>query len=363
MELSVVIPVYNAEKTITRCLESIYSQTFKEFELILVDNNSTDNSARLIEDFISKNKGLNIHLFHEPKQGSCAARNRGARNARGKIIVNTDPDCIADKNWLKDIASAFDATPTASPLYKGGDGGVGAVAGNIYGFNPQGIIEKFLSLFTLRGLGEQKIFDRYDLLTGGFATANLSVKKNVFEKIGGFDEDINIYGEDHDICARIYKAGYKIITVRDALIYHIHRNDLQGFVRQNINFGIAHSALLRKHFPRGLFLELPRFTYMKEEGFTLPTTSFGIPVWLNLNSIDKKIFFICFIGYLFPSAMILLPLYLTYEVYDIKKRGERLDMRISIFEGLEMAGLLFVKSLFITFGSIYGSFKNRVLCI
>jgi hypothetical protein len=102
---------------------------------------------------------------------------------------------------------------------------------------------------------------------------------------------------------------------------------------------------------------------MKEEGFTLPTTSFGIPVWLNLNSIDKKIFFICFIGYLFPSAMILLPLYLTYEVYDIKKRGDRLDMRISIFEGLEMAGLLFVKSLFITFGSIYGSFKNRVLCI
>ncbi|MEK6590950.1 MAG: glycosyltransferase family A protein, partial [Nitrospinota bacterium] len=108
MEISVVIPVYNAEKTIIRCLEGIYSQTFKEFELILVDNNSTDNSARLIEDFISKNKGLNIHLFHEPKQGSCAARNRGARNARGKIIVNTDPDCIADKNWLKDIASAFD---------------------------------------------------------------------------------------------------------------------------------------------------------------------------------------------------------------------------------------------------------------
>ncbi|MEK6590908.1 MAG: glycosyltransferase family 2 protein, partial [Nitrospinota bacterium] len=280
------------------------------------------------------------------------------------------PDCIADKNWLKDIASAFDDQPNpSSPPLQGGDrrgkddNSIGAVAGNIYGFNPQGIIEKFLSVFTLRGLGEQKVFDMYNLLTGGFATANLSVRKDVFERIGGFDEDINIYGEDHDICARIYKAGYKIITVRDALIYHIHRNDLQGFVRQNINFGIAHSALLRKHFPQGLFLELPGIVYAKEEGFALHTPGSGVPLWLNLNSFDKKLFFLCLIGYIFPPAMILLPLYLAYQIFNLKKRAERLSMGLSICEGLEMAGLLFIKSLFITIGSIYGSFKNRVLCI
>jgi GT2 family glycosyltransferase len=381
MKISVVIPIYNAEKTISRCLEGMASQIPPYppltkggeggfFELILVNNNSTDNSVRLIQDFISRNKDIAISLLHESKQGSCAARNRGAKAAKGKIIVNTDPDCVTDKNWLKDIASAFDTppapppfTPTLSPPLeggnkgevKGGEGGIGGVAGNIYGYTPHSIIEKFLSIFTLRGLGELKDFDRYNLFTGGFATANLSVRKDVFEKIGGFDENINIFGEDHDLCARIYKAGYKIKTVPNAVIYHIHRGDLKGFIKQSVNFGIAHSVLLKKHFPKGLFIEFPRFTYMKEVS--------KIPVWLNLNSFDKKIFLIFIAGYFIPPALILIPLYFLYHSHDIKRRAERIGMTLSPIERLGMSALLFIKSVFITFGSICGSLKNRVLCI
>ena len=388
MEISIVIPVYNAEKTILRCLESISSQIppcppltsplsppFEggdgevskggeggSFEIILIDNNSTDNSVQLIKDFISKKEGLNIKLIHELKQGSCAARNRGARIAKGKIIVNTDPDCVADKGWLKDITSAFD-TPPASPPYKGGDGGVGAIAGNIYGFNPQGIIEKFLSIFTLRGIGEHRIFDSYNLFTGGFATANLSVRKDVFERIDGFDENINIFGEDHDLCARIYKAGYKIKTVPNAVIYHIHRGDLRGLAKQSFHFGIAHSVLLKKHFPKGLFIELPWFTFAKEDGFALLTTSFGVPIWINLNSFDKKIFVICLAGCLIPSILILIPFYFLYQMFNIKRRAKRLDMTLSISELFVISGLLFIKSLFMTIGRIYGSFKKIVICI
>lgn len=343
MEISVVIPVYNAEKTILKCLKSLSSQTYRSFEIILIDNNSTDNSVQLIKDFISKNEGLNIKLIHELKQGSCAARNRGARIAKGKIIVNTDPDCVADKNWLKDILSAFD------------DDSIGAVAGNIYGFSPESLIEKFLSIFTLRGSGKYQILNRYNILEGGFATANLSIRKDVFKKIGGFDEDINIYGEDHDICARIYRAAYKIKTVPNAVIYHIHRSDLKGFIKQSINFGIAHSILLKKHFPRGLFLEFPRFTYIKE--------SFGIPIWLNLNSFDKKIFFLCIAGYIIPAILIGLPFYLIYHISDIKKRSKKIGMTLSISERLRMLGLLFIKSFFMTIGSTYGSFKKKVICV
>ncbi|MBI3582432.1 MAG: glycosyltransferase [Nitrospinae bacterium] len=354
MEISVVIPVYNAEKTILRCLESISSQILPcpplakgdeggSFEIILIDNNSTDNSVQLIKDFISKNEGLNIKLIHELKQGSCAARNKGARIAKGKIIVNTDPDCVADKGWLRDIISSFD------------DNSIGAVAGNIYGFNPQGIIEKFLSIFTLRGIGEQRIFDSYNLFTGGFATANLSVKKDVFERIDGFDENINIFGEDHDLCARIYKAGYKIKAVPNAVIYHIHRGDLRGLARQSFHFGIAHSVLLKKHFPKGLFIELPRVTYIKEK--------FGVPLWINLNSLDKKLFFIFLAGYFIPTILILVPFYFLYHASDIKRRAETLDMPLPLSEGLIMSGLLFIKSFFITIGRIYGSFRKRVICI
>ena len=362
MKISVVIPIYNAEKTILKCLESISSQIPPHppltkggeggfFELILVDNNSTDSSVQLIKDFISKNKNLNIQLLHELKQGSCAARNRGAKAAKGKIIVNTDPDCVADKGWLKDIASAFD-TPPASP---GGDGGVVAVAGNIYGFSPESLIEKFLSIFTLRGIGEHRIFDSYNLFTGGFATANLSVRKDVFERIDGFDENINIFGEDHDLCARIYKAGYKIKTVPNAVIYHIHRGDLRGLAKQSFHFGIAHSVLLKKHFPKGLFIELPRVTYINEK--------FGVPLWINLNSLDKKLFFIFLAGCFIPTILILVPFYFLYHAFDIKRRAETLDMPLPLYEGLIMSGLLFIKSFFITIGRIYGSFRKRVICI
>jgi len=100
MEVSVIIPAYNSGKTIEDTVKSVLSQTFKgQYEVIVVDDGSTDNTA----EAISKIKDKRIILVKQSNKGPATARNHGARKARGRFILFTDSDCIADKNWIKEM--------------------------------------------------------------------------------------------------------------------------------------------------------------------------------------------------------------------------------------------------------------------
>jgi len=103
MKVSVIIPIYNAENTLERCLQSIAAQSHKPSEIILVDNNSTDSSYKLANKFKKNNKKLKIILVKEEKKGPSAARNKGINLAQGEIVVFTDADCIAHTAWLKNL--------------------------------------------------------------------------------------------------------------------------------------------------------------------------------------------------------------------------------------------------------------------
>ena len=140
MKISVIIPAYNAERTIVSCLESIVKQSLIPQEIIVIDNNSIDKTPPLVKKFIENNKKSNIMLTREFKKGASAARNKGIGLAKGEIIAFTDSDCIAHKNWIRDVRKAFD------------DENIGGVAGNIFGYRPVNLVEKFLSIFTLKGL-------------------------------------------------------------------------------------------------------------------------------------------------------------------------------------------------------------------
>ncbi len=97
MKLSVVIPVYNAEQYIEQCIEGLFLQSLAtdDFEIIMVDNNSTDRSAKIVGRYPQ------IRLLQEIKQGSYAARNRGIRAAKGELVAFTDPDCVPRSDWLE----------------------------------------------------------------------------------------------------------------------------------------------------------------------------------------------------------------------------------------------------------------------
>lgn len=105
VDLSVVIPFYNAASTLALCLEGLSRQRLPRdrFEVIAVDNNADDGSADVVRRY------PDVQLLHEPTQGAYAARNRGAAAARGRILVLTDPDCVADSDWLETIAREMQA--------------------------------------------------------------------------------------------------------------------------------------------------------------------------------------------------------------------------------------------------------------
>ena len=103
LDFSVVVPVFNAAKYVERCVRALLAQTYAadRFEILLVDNNSTDGSAEIVSAF------RRVKLLREFEQGSYAARNAGSREAHGEVLVFTDPDCEPRADWLEQIGSAM----------------------------------------------------------------------------------------------------------------------------------------------------------------------------------------------------------------------------------------------------------------
>lgn len=96
--ISVIVPVYNSEKTLTRCVDSILLQTFSDFELLLVDDGSTDSSGKMCDDYALKDH--RVHVFHKKNGGVSSARNLGLDHVNGKWVAFCDSDDYVNDNWL-----------------------------------------------------------------------------------------------------------------------------------------------------------------------------------------------------------------------------------------------------------------------
>lgn len=343
MNISVVIPVFNAEKTIGQCLTSVYEQSQKPTEIIVADNNSTDGTKEIVLKFIIKYNDIPIFCLDEIRQGPSFARNSGAKNARGDIIAFIDADCIADSSWLRRLSESF------------GRADVGAAAGSAIGFDKDTLVGKFHALFTLKGFQQSRIFNAFNLVSGGFPTANFSVRKEIFISLNGFDESFTFFAEDYDLCARIYELGSNIYYNKDAIVFHQHRQDLLSTWRQSYGFGTGHAALLKKHFRRMVLIEAPRFRYISKR--------WPLRMWLDIASADKK-FILCLIlsGIWSPFSLVLI-LYLVLLYRDMGGRAKKEHIEADFGEKWGMVLLLLFKSMAMTCGKLRGSFTHGVLCI
>lgn len=112
--ISVVIPLYNKEKSITTTLESVLAQSYTDYEVIVVDDGSTDNSVSVVESIISSFQHSNIQLFSKPNGGVSSARNFGIEKSRGEYVAFLDGDDVWDKDFLKSMAELIDEYPGKS---------------------------------------------------------------------------------------------------------------------------------------------------------------------------------------------------------------------------------------------------------
>jgi glycosyltransferase involved in cell wall biosynthesis len=222
-KISIVVPAYNSENTINACVTSLLNQNHpnEEYEIIVVDNGSTDNNLKILQKF--KNK---IVVLHEPIKGSYRARNQGVKHAQGSIILFTDSDCFADKNWIRNMISMFKKTK------------VKIVGGPIKAARRENAMQKYCDLFS----HPQK--DYYK--TKKFASSNIAVRKIDLLKAGLFNEQL-LSGGDFEFCSRLIKNTEEICYEPNAIVYHYYSKSILVFMKKNFRYGIWNRVIRKKH--------------------------------------------------------------------------------------------------------------------
>ena len=171
--ISIVVPFYNAERYIGDCIESLLAQEAAPapFDVLLVDNNSTDRSAAIVESFAGDDE--RVTLLKESKQGAYAARNRALSVCQAPLVVFTDPDCIAEGDWLAQITAPFEHAEIGIVM-----GGVMS-ARNKFPLGIFGEYETNKEAFVLGGTDASLYFGR---------TNNMAVRKCLLDELGPFAE-------------------------------------------------------------------------------------------------------------------------------------------------------------------------------
>jgi O-antigen biosynthesis protein len=255
MQLSVIIVNYNVKHFLEQCLYAVQTALKNvKGEVIVIDNNSTDGS---IEYLTSKFPGVRF-VANEVNIGFGKACNQGLPLSSGSNILFLNPDTIVPENCFEKCIAFLERTPNAGAL------GIRMIdgSGNFLKESKRSFPGPLTSLYKLFGLAKlfptSKTFGRYhlghldenknheiDVLAGAF----MLVKKEVLDKVGGFDEIFFMYGEDVDLSYRIQKAGYKNYYYADSSIIHFKgestRKGSMNYVRM---FYTAMSVFVKKHY-------------------------------------------------------------------------------------------------------------------
>lgn len=220
VRISVIICTYNRSALLEGSIRSIIGQDFpsNEYEIVVVDNNSTDGTRAVVEGFASSSS-VKIKYVFEGRQGLSNARNTGVRNASGEVIIFTDDDVEADGNWLKEYSTAF----KDPEVYSAG----GPLKPVWPGKRPEWLTDEFLGFLAVSEFAEARrngneFKDGNDNPWG----ANMAFRKSVFEEFGGFPEDLGRKGrlllsnEEILLCRRIREKGRRIVFVPGAVVHH-----------------------------------------------------------------------------------------------------------------------------------------------
>jgi cellulose synthase/poly-beta-1,6-N-acetylglucosamine synthase-like glycosyltransferase len=223
--VSVVVPAYNAERTIDECVRSLLALRYpaSRLQLVMVDNDSRDGTARALARY-----GDRIAVVRETRRGPGAARNAGLRVAEGALVAFTDSDCVVDRDWLARLLS-----PLADPQ-------VGVAGGAILALPPTGEIERYgETIHDHRKAIE--VFDPPYAITMSWAS-----RREVLYELGGFDPWFR-RGEDVDLSYRVVQAGYRLAFVPDAVVYHRNERTLAGLFREGCAHGFYGVRTRRRH--------------------------------------------------------------------------------------------------------------------
>lgn len=242
VEISLVICTYNRDKYLPEALESIRRQTLPagKFQLVIVDNNSTDNTARIASDFIAANPHLNVKYAFEGNKGLSFARNRGIQEADGAIISYVDDDALLSPDYLVEMLNFFTSHPQAV--------GVGGKVIPKYetGAEPAWM-NKYLNGFIGRvehGTEIKKFEEGMKYPAG----CNMTYTKDVLKQVGGFNNSLTFRSDDKYIFLKVRAYADEVYYVPKAYVHHYidqHRLELGYFKKLFLKTGNEEKIRIR----------------------------------------------------------------------------------------------------------------------
>lgn len=239
MKLSVIIAAFNAAGTIDQQLESLATQRWSEtWEVIVVNNRSTDNTVKIVSGF--QGRVPNLRVVEAPERpGGAHAINIGVRAARGELLAFCDADDIVCDGWIAAMGDALARHELVSGPFDTKRLNRSELTKHRVNPQPDGI--------------QEYVYPSY---LPHAASANLGVRRGVFDQLGGFDESmLALY--DTDFCWRVQLAGYKLVAEPKAVVYYRFRDSVSGLFKQAFSYAKHNVFIYKKFRSRGM----PKLTF------------------------------------------------------------------------------------------------------
>ena len=320
IDFSVVVPAYNAERTLVSCLESLAAQTLpkEKFEVIVVDDGSTDTTSKIALRF-------DVRYLFQKNRGPATARNIGAHTALGQIILFTDADCAPTPDWLAEMVRPF------------ADSDVSAVKGSY----------KTLQKELVARFAQMEFEDRYDMLSHSrnidmVDSYSAAFRKDVFIETGGFDGCFpKANNEDTELSYRLAAAGHRMVFNPSAIVFHIHPATLSQYLKVKLWRGYWRMIVYRRYPLKAV-----------KDSYT--------PNFLKLQTMLMALsFFICLLSFFIPIYFIVVVLLwgvvmilaVPFSIKTYKK-----DKMV----GLISPGVILLRSMVFAAGSLMGVIRNLI---
>jgi GT2 family glycosyltransferase len=223
--VSVVVCAYNAETTLDACLASLERLRYPHYEVIVVNDGSTDDTGSIAESYSP------VKVIHQENRGLSAARNVGIAAATGEIVAFTDSDCVVDPDWLTYLVATFRSS------------GLPAVGGPNLPPPEDSLVASCVAAAPGGPLHVLLNDEEAEHIPG----CNMAFRREVLEEIGGFDPLYRAAGDDVDVCWHLHDRGYRIGFSPAAMVWHFRRNTVGAYIGQQRGYGKAEALLYFRH--------------------------------------------------------------------------------------------------------------------
>jgi peptidoglycan/xylan/chitin deacetylase (PgdA/CDA1 family)/GT2 family glycosyltransferase len=279
--VSVVIPAHNEEIYLLSCLESIKNQDYAgEYEVIVVDNASTDNTAQIARDWGAK-------VVYESKRSPACARQKGAEVATGELIAFIDADTQAPAHWLSTIVWRFLCEPET------------VVISGPYAYYDAGKIARIASYGNFISIITDQLFRKAFNKGSAVWGCNFAVRRSALLEVGGFDTSIRFYGEEYELSLRLKKAGKGGIIPWLFVLTSSRRLKRIGVVNQYWNWIVDYFSVLFWYEPISEKLEdwpakawqtvVASFSWQRVKASWVYFALFFGLLWLNISPVFEAV--------------------------------------------------------------------------